>query len=201
MAGMEWQAVVLAIQILLLAAGWILFQRARGELSAQAAEMPVLSEVKALQHRVKLLLAELQSATDRQAERLENGCADALAVLTEIENKIQVVEALISRSERAAQRAGVLSAGAADSSGDQGAMFGPQDVIVDSRLLTTDTNGDTAVLAEAASAPAGGREGNSRESAIYALADRGLSASAIAHEMRLSEGEIEILLGLRDRRS
>ncbi len=44
---MEWQAIVLVMQILMLAVGWLLFQQARGELSARAAEKPVLGEGKA----------------------------------------------------------------------------------------------------------------------------------------------------------
>ena len=44
---MEWQAIVLTSQIMLLAVGWALFQKARAELAARAAEAPILSEVRA----------------------------------------------------------------------------------------------------------------------------------------------------------
>jgi hypothetical protein len=142
---MEWQAVVLAIQILLLAAGWILFQRARGELSAQAAEAPVLAEVKALQQRVKSLLVELESATDRQAARLESGCADAVAVLTEIESKIQIVEELIVQSDRAARRLEqqpqLEERAQAQTDDGRSPVDELQGVVVNSRLLTTASQG------------------------------------------------------------
>ena len=101
---MEWQNVVLAMQILLLAAGWLLFQRARGELSARAAETPVLAEVRALQKSVKQLVAELDSAADRQAGRLENGCIEAAAILQEIEAAMQDAQVLLASRERGTTR-------------------------------------------------------------------------------------------------
>src|SRR3954465_3176011 len=99
---MEWQAVVLAVQILLLAAGWLLFQRARGELSARAAETPVLAEVRALQKSVKQLLLEMEAAAARQAARLETGCSEAAAILVEMESKIRDAEERLGRYEETA---------------------------------------------------------------------------------------------------
>jgi len=158
--GLEWQAVVLAVQIMLLAAGWLLFQRARGELSARAAEAPVLAELKDVHQQVRLLLVEVERSTERQAARLENGCADAVAVLTEIENKIRIAEQLLARSAQ----------------------------------------GNGAALANIERGQEDSRDDDTRDDQIYALADAGHSTAAIAHTLRLSEGEVEMLLGLRGRR-
>jgi hypothetical protein len=201
---MEWQAVVLAIQILLLAAGWLLFQRARGELSAQAADAPVLAEAKLLQQQVKLLLAELGSATDRQALHLENGCADAVAVLTELERKIQTVEVLLSRCEAVSRSAVEASSACRQRTSDlivrEGPESVPQGVVVDSRLLATELQGIGSDAANSDGAAEGARENSLRNEEIYTLADRGQTTASIAHKMRLSEGEVEIVLGLRGRR-
>ena len=42
-----WGTIVLFINVLLLFAGWLLFQQAKSDLTARAAQIPVLSEVKA----------------------------------------------------------------------------------------------------------------------------------------------------------
>ncbi len=74
---MEWQAVVLVMQILMLAVGWFLFQQAKGELSARAAETPVLGEVKALQRNIKQLLTDLDQTSGRASQHLETQCRQA----------------------------------------------------------------------------------------------------------------------------
>src|SRR5687768_16654551 len=85
---MEWQAVVMAMQILLLATGWVLFQKARAELSAKAAEEPVLSEVRALQRNVKELLAEIEETGDAVSSRLESRCVEARELLHALERRL-----------------------------------------------------------------------------------------------------------------
>jgi hypothetical protein len=201
---MEWQAVVLAIQILLLAAEWLLFQRARGELSARAAETPVLAEVKALQQRVQVLLTDLESATDRQAARLESGCADAIAVLTEIENKIHIAERILAQSEHAGRLTEERRVTAEPHPGDAVSSHGTvnelQGVVIDSRLVAPESQGISAVVNNGDPGMESGHENRTRDEEIYSLADGGLSTAAIAHAMRLSEGEVEMMLGLRGRR-
>jgi hypothetical protein len=195
---MEWQAVVLAIQILLLAAGWVLFQRARGELSARAAETPVLAEVKALQQRVKQLLAELESATDRQAARLEGGCADAIAVLTEIEKKVRDAERLIAQVDERTHRADpARPMAAARNNGMLSENIEAQrghNAVVESRAIPAESGADMIEDVDP------GPVFTSRNDEVYAMADRGNSTLTIAHATRLSEGEVEMILALRGRR-
>ncbi len=199
---MEWQAVVLAIQILLLAAGWLLFQRARGELSARAAETPVLAEVRALQKSVKQLLVEIDSAGDRQAIRLENACSNAAALLVEIKASIRDAE---DRMARRFESTTAVSTGKADSSSRAGDGSGR--AVTRSRLNQAVVSKDLSAVnaqdepetrySDNPSPLVALRADQSHRETIYRLADSGQSTAAIAHATRLSEGEIETLLGLR----
>jgi hypothetical protein len=190
---MEWQAVVLAVQIMLLAAGWLLFQRARGELSARAAETPVLAEVRALQKSVKLLLAEIDAAADRQAQRLENGCAEAATLAAELESRTAEADRLLEDLERQAQAsrspANIATRSQYTGGVGQGGSAGPGTVqgieaIVSNRGNQTDASTAAAV----------------RRARIFELADSGQSIDSIAHATQVSKGEIETLLGLRSAR-
>ena len=51
----------MVVNILLLIAGWLLFQQAKSDLTARAAQIPVLSEVKALQKSIAALLEQLKA--------------------------------------------------------------------------------------------------------------------------------------------
>ncbi len=84
---MEWQAIVLVMQILLLAVSWFLFQQARAELTARAAETPVMAEVKTLHVNVKKMLDELEQTADRSSSRLENGAETVRQLLGELETE------------------------------------------------------------------------------------------------------------------
>ena len=84
---MEWQAIVLVMQILLLAVSWFLFQQARAELTARAAETPVMAEVKTLHVNVKKMLDELEQTADRSSSRLENGAEAVRELLGDLETE------------------------------------------------------------------------------------------------------------------
>ncbi len=199
---MEWQAVVLAIQILLLAAGWLLFQRARGDLSVQAAESPILTEVRALQKSVKQLLLEMELAADRQSIRLENGCADAAATLLEIENTLRGAEQRLETYE-----ARLLSIGSDRFGNDEvssirsgrATHFDSDTHIVASspylehRVVET-SDGAAAIVHDADRST---QPGMDQRDQIFRLADRGENAASIARTTHVSEGEIEMLLRLR----
>ncbi len=202
---MEWQAVVLAVQILLLAAGWLLFQRARGELSARAAETPVLAEVRALQKSVKQLLVEIEAAADRQSQRLESGCTDAAAILVQIEERTRDAErrmeqfeermrALDSRRAHTVESSGELTGLARRRSAGERAR-GAGEYAGNHRADTSEPA--IPIAAEAFSAVQ--IAANRRES-VFRLADSGESPASIARATRLSEGEIETLLSLRTQR-
>lgn len=82
---MEWQVLIFVLQFLLLVIGWALFQQARGELSAQAAEAPVLGEVKALAQGVRQMLAELETSAGRYTGLLEERLAESRCLLNSLE--------------------------------------------------------------------------------------------------------------------
>lgn len=94
---MEWQAVVMALQILMLAVGWTLFQKARAELSAKAAEEPVLSEVRALQRQVKELLNEIEEAGDAVTAKIEGRCVEARELLMALEHRLMAAQEAADR--------------------------------------------------------------------------------------------------------
>ena len=95
---MEWQAVVLVMQILMLAVGWFLFQQAKGELSAHAAETPVLGEVKALQRSIKQLLTDMENTSERTSLNLEAKCRQAQELASTLADYIETTEILQHRS-------------------------------------------------------------------------------------------------------
>ncbi len=162
---MEWQAVVVSLQIMMLTVGWMLFQKAKGELSAKAAEAPVLNEVKALQRSVKQLLSEMTEASHQISARLEVQCAEAKSLLMELEAKTQLSKT--GTKEPAP----------------------PMLTVVEAYAPRSEAREPTAVR------PLSSRE--ERRRLVYELSDSGLSASAIAREAEMSEGEVETFLALR----
>ena len=194
---MEWQAIGIAVQIMLIATGWVLFQRARGELSARAAETPVLAEVKALEQNVKQLLGVIEEMADKQSTRIE--------VLNEVEGKIREAEELRSQYENIIARAvAVKSAVAAYTpsnpatlavSTDQARVGGPGSDASSSRQVAVQNKQNLPAAAVASNEAAA-----SRRELDFNMADSGESPAAIAGAARLSEGEVETLLGLRVQR-
>jgi DNA-directed RNA polymerase specialized sigma24 family protein len=186
----EWQAVVLALQIFLLAISWALFQKARAELSARAAETPVLSEVRALQRNVKQLLQELTTTGAKTAEQLEAQCADARELLLELDSRLEV----LTDTTLALREAGQTLPGlAAVESGPE--PFSSSKPPLASAQAVTLTLGESK---RDGSAPLTKR---TQRQVVYTLADAGANASEIARETGLSEGEVETLLGLRAQRA
>ena len=191
---MEWQAVVLVMQILMLAVGWFLFQQAKGELSARAAETPVLGEVKALQRNIKQLLADLDQTSGRASLHLETQCQQARELAAILSEHIEALEALQTRCSALPE--------------SETPIHLPRLTMVTEPYLTDTREIDHAVeenslshinsavvLPTAQPSPSSSRD--QRRARVFALADAGESSSAIARETGISQGEIETLLGLR----
>ena len=194
---MEWQAIVLTLQILLLAIGWTLFQKARAELSARAAETPILGEVKALHRNVKQLLTEIEQTADQTATRLEGRIETAREVLASLECRLEEAqrsaEAPVSIPAPEPRRATRARKGrqAADPEFPETLPAMPNieqgiAVTLENRERIADY-GTAQTLRE------------SRRNTIYQLADAGEPPAAIARMTKLTEGEVETLLGLRRR--
>jgi DNA-binding NarL/FixJ family response regulator len=90
---MEWGAIVLAVQILLLVAGWVLFQQAKTELTARAAQVPVLTEIKALQKSIAALLEQLKLESTQTSAQLEARCLEARELLAALDRRLQEIAA------------------------------------------------------------------------------------------------------------
>src|SRR5579871_5094517 len=191
---MEWQAIVLTIQILLLAVGWTLFQKARAELSARAAETPILGEVKALQKNVKQLLAEIEQTSDRTALRLEDRIETAREVLTALERRLEEAALQNQEREHAASlpetpraprsrkgRPAVAASGSSDATAPALNRMQETEALPPNRERHSEA-GSEHTLREA------------RRNTIYQLADAGETPAAIACKTKLTEGEVETLL-------
>lgn len=163
-----WGTIALFINVLLLFGGWLLFQQAKSDLTARAAQIPVLSEVKALQKSVASLLEQLKLESIQTSAQLDTRCAEARDLLALIDRKLE--EARQAPMKPSRKREPVPS--------------------------RDDRNGGMRPEAAAVvAAPA--RPPDPRREQIYALADDGAEPSSIARQTGLSEGEIELILGTR----
>ncbi|HZP80290.1 MAG TPA: hypothetical protein VFB21_01510 [Chthonomonadaceae bacterium] len=195
----EWQVVVLVLQILLLAVGYFLFQQARAELNARAAETPVLGEVKALQRSVKQLLAEIEETADRTSERLERRCAEAQELLNALDHRIAAAqEAQHSLPTPSPER---IQAAAPPRRREKVAKVPPatEAPTIAQGIAVAAENYTGAQETQEPSRDQTARE--ARRQAVYALADAGESPADIARATGLSEGEVETLLSLRFQRA
>lgn len=154
--------VVLVVEILLLMAGWLLFQQAKSDLTARAAQVPVLSEVKALQNGVAGLLEQLKLESAQSSAQLEARCIEARDLLAALDRRLD--EALPRGDTRKPSR--------------RRAAAGAENAAAVSAIVE-------APRAEA------------RYKAVYELADRGIPLAEVAQQSGYSEGEVELILGLR----
>ena len=185
---MEWQAAVLALQILMLSAGWALFQKARGELSAKAAEAPALAETKALHQNVRHLLAELSETSSQTAEELGRRVEEARALIEDLDERIAILTATEQAAMNASRSAPTLTVVE---------TFAPARTappVQEARLGAT--VGSYASDAGAERTPSPMQE---RRKLVFELADSGSRTSEIARETEISEGEVETILALRSR--
>ena len=193
---MEWQAIVFALQILLLATSWVLFQKARAELSAKAVETPVLNEVRALQRNVKQLLAEIEAAADSASTQVESRCEKAREALAALERALDRTEAPAETAIPARKTTPAVARPKRNTrvraSADAGWMA-DQEPAAQAVAARRETK-DAAVKAAPESAYA------ARRQEVYALTDAGEPTAAIARRTGISEGEIETWLGLRKNR-
>ncbi len=184
---MEWQAIVLVIQILMLAVGWFLFQQARGELSARAAETPVLGEVKALQRSIKQLLADMEQSSESASARLEKRCDQARRLLDTLDLRMAEASDLRDSLHQVQPSLAARTDGQSVSfvHEDTSSAPGLNDAVVVARRSAP----------EQMDPPHNARD--RRRDTIFALADVGRTQGEIARETGISEGEIEMLLALR----
>lgn len=210
---MEWQAVVLAVQILILAVGWVLFQKAKAELSVKAAETPVLGELRTLKSQIKQLLDEIETAGDTASAQLETQCRDAQALIQELEARIREAEATL-HAPQTLQRQEIMTEGFAPLTVSQVSPLieeSPKKAPRRTKSAQGSTSEVTAVAAKSttrrakitatpAVAEAVALVGMAaRRQHIFALADEGKEMAAIARETDISIAEVETLIGLRGR--
>ncbi len=86
---MEYGGILLAVNILLLAAGWYLFNHARAELNARAAEAPALTEIRALEQKIAALIEQLRMAADQASAQVDARCIEAREQMTALERRLE----------------------------------------------------------------------------------------------------------------
>ena len=162
-----WENAVLAVQILLLVAGWLLFQQARSELTARAAQMPVLEEVQSLKESVAALIEQLKLEATQRSAQLEARCLEARELALTLERRLEDAREVAARPTAAAPVPSPAS---------------PRREAVRPRVEPT---------------PAPIPEGAARYQDIHDLADAGVDALTISHRTGLTIGEVELILNLR----
>jgi DNA-binding NarL/FixJ family response regulator len=191
------QFIVLALQIVLLAVSWVLFQQAKSELNAKAAEIPVLTEVQALHDKVKQLLAELERTAEKEAARLANECSRAEALIAAVHvagssGAARPAETAIVE-QVSAERPSFQGSGTRVESNPTVPVYNREDGrSADSYSL------DHAIVADN-DQPLGNRSPSSapsRRDAILQLAKQGESSANIARALNVSEGEVETVVSL-----
>jgi hypothetical protein len=160
-----WSSIIMVVNILLLIAGWLLFQQAKSDLTARAAQIPVLSEVKALQKSIAALLEQLKLESSQTSAQLEARCLEARDLLSALDRRVEDARESRPASKPSRRR----------------------EASVAERPSPRSTTPEEPPVQESAG----------RYDAVYAMADEGASHSAIAQSTGYSEGEIDLILGLR----
>jgi uncharacterized protein YlxW (UPF0749 family) len=165
------EALVVSIQILLLVGGWVLFQQAKSDLTARAAQMPVLTEVKALQKSIAALLEQLRRESAQISTQLEARFVEARELLAALDKRLEEIKQLSAR-------AAVRRRGARD----------PSPSASTSRVseIPSMENSPSQIIPP-------------RHQEVYALADDGLTPAVIAQRTGFAEGEVELILELRQK--
>jgi hypothetical protein len=168
-----WSSIVMVVNILLLIAGWLLFQQAKSDLTAKAAEAPVLSEIKALQKSIAALLEQLKLESVQSSAQLEARCLEAREMLTALDRRLEEI-----REAKPAARPARRREPAATERAERPDRAEAKPIAPEPPPATTDSP--------------------SRYEAIYALADEGFGFAEIAQRTGHTAGEVELILGLRN---
>ena len=173
-----WSSIIMVVNILLLIAGWLLFQQAKSDLTARAAQVPVLGEVKALQKSIADLLEQLKLESAQTSAQLEARCLEARDLLVALDRRLGDLQ-VPKPASRATRRRGA----SAERSDIRASQSG------------TDSYGPAVEPDVKPALP----DNSFRYQEVYTLADEGLAASTIAQRSGISEGEIDLILSLRQR--
>lgn len=182
-------AVIFALQIGLAVWMWNYYQNAKRDLTARAAENPMLTEVSSLQRTVKELLVAVEEAAQDTTARMEVRCAEARFLLGTLEERLSqlevqevVTKAISPPSEESGSNTAELLLYEVKHHGEE-----------EPQALTPQPLIEEAISTEEAA------DREYRYQRAYALAEIGMPLADIARETELPEGEIELMLRLRGR--
>lgn len=163
-----WGGMVLAIEIFLLIAGWVLFQQAKTELTARMAQVPVITEIKELKRVIASMLEQLKIESSQISTQLEARCLEARELINAMDRKIDEVQKTPVKS------------------------------VSRRRASVTETHEDpspaTSATANLETPPQ--QSGNPRHAEVLALSKNGESVATIAQRTGYSVGEVEMILSL-----
>jgi len=165
--------VMFAFQVVL--AAWMVnyYKSAKRDLNATTAEAPMLKEVSALQKSVKELLSAIEEASQETTARLEVRCAEARFVLATLEDRLAKLE-MEEATATAPNVQNYLPKPAAQEMAYQVVSNVPSPA-------TFENN-----------------EHYRKHQVIYGLADSGLNPTEISRQTGIAEGEVQLLLSLRN---
>jgi len=165
--------VVFLLQVVAAVWTWIFYKNAKRDLNARTAEAPVLKEVTALQRSVKELLSAIEEASQETTARLEVRCAEARFVLGTLEERLSQIE--VSES--------VLNA-------HSETLTAPVPLANELTYQVVSSVQEEVAYED--------KENYKRHQVVYGLADTGLQPRDIAHQTGIAEGEVHLLLTLRN---
>ena len=84
-----WSSIIMVVNILLLVAGWLLFQQAKSDLTARAAQVPVRSEIKELHRSISALLEQLKVESGQVSTQLDARCVEARDLLGALDRRLE----------------------------------------------------------------------------------------------------------------
>jgi len=163
-----WGGMVLAIEILLLVAGWLLFQQAKTELTARMAQVPVITELKELKRVVATMLEQLKMESSQISAQLEARCMEARELINALDRRMDEVQKLPIKSS--SRRRTTVSEPHEEPS-------------------------PTPPAVTANEAPSH-QIGNPRHAEVLALNKKGETTATIAQRTGYSIGEVEMILSL-----
>ncbi len=164
-----WGGMVLAIEIFLLVAGWLLFQQAKTELTARMAQVPVITEIKELKRVIATMLEQLKVESSQISTQLEVRCLEARELINALDRKIDEVQRLPVKSP--SRRRSTVPEPHEEPSPI------PPAAITDNEASSH-------------------QNGNPRHAEVLALNKKGETTATIAQRTGYSVGEVEMILSL-----
>lgn len=197
----------LAVQILLLVAGGFLYHQARSDLTARAAQMPALTEVRALEQTIASMLEQLRLETVQTTAQLEARSREARDLIAVLDRRIEEIRQPGPARPAGSRRAAPAQAAPEPAASEEAAPEPPEPPAdapaaeePPAQTAAAQSADPPLTLVDAQTGGGGGMVSQDvRIKAICTLADRGVGVPEIARATGASESEVELVLEVRGR--